>query len=130
MDQAPQSQADDSNKAWTSALDSKKSHSEIGNRTVDLRSLQTREASGDLKPYQDIETETVRVNATTTRTISRTFVRDDSGMKTLFQFRKKRSIFFPVATQRFCARLPIPMRTASTVGSARKSGDSEDHSRR
>jgi len=62
-----------------------RSHTHEGDRTVDVRSLQTRGADGNFNPYQDIETETVRVNATTTRTTTRTFVRDDSGKKTLFQ---------------------------------------------
>jgi hypothetical protein len=50
-----------------------------------VRSLQTRGSDGNFNPYQDIETETVRISTTTMRTTIRTFVRDDSGTKTLFQ---------------------------------------------
>jgi hypothetical protein len=50
-----------------------------------VRSLETRQSDGSFKPYQDIETETVRVNATTVETTTRTFTRDDNGAKTLFQ---------------------------------------------
>lgn len=95
----------DSNKAWTATTDSKtdygnptrtiESHTQNGNRTVDVRSLQTRGPDGDFKPYQDIETETVRVNATTVRTTTRTFVRDDSGTKKLFQVTEEQSQTLP-----------------------------------
>lgn len=93
--QTPDSQPDDSNKHWTATTDSKadygnptrtsESHTQNGNRTVDVRSIETRGSDGSFKPYQDIETETVRLNATTVETITRTFTRDDNGAKTLFQ---------------------------------------------
>jgi hypothetical protein len=93
--QTPDSQDSDSGKSWTATTESRedsanptrtfRSHTQSGNRTVDVQSLQVRGADGNLTPYQDIETETVRVNATTTRTTTRTFVRDSSGTKTLFQ---------------------------------------------
>ena len=95
----------DSNKAWTATTNSKadygnptrtiESHTQNGNRTVDVRSLQTRGPDGDFRPYQDIDTETVRVNATTVRTTTRTFVRDGSGTKTLFQVTEEQSQTFP-----------------------------------
>ena len=52
------------------------SHTQSGNRTVDNRSIQRLGASGNFEPYQDIETETVKVNATTVRTTTRAFGRD------------------------------------------------------
>jgi len=94
-----------SDKSWTATTDSKEdyanptrtleSHTQSGNRTVDVRSLQTRGADGDFQPYQDIEKETVRVNATTTRTTTRTFVRDGDGSKTLFQVREEEKQTLP-----------------------------------
>jgi hypothetical protein len=94
-----------SNKSWTATTDSKEdnanptrtleSHTQNGNRTVDVRSLQTRGAGGDFQPYQDIEKETVRVNATTTRTTTRTFVRDSDGNKILFQVREEEKQTLP-----------------------------------
>lgn len=60
-------------------------HSKSGNRTIDSRSLQRRGSDGNFEPYQDIETETVQVNATSSRTITRTFGRDSDGAKTLVQ---------------------------------------------
>ena len=94
-----------SDKSWTATTDSKEdyanptrtleSHTQNGNRTVDVRSLQTRGADGDFQPYQDIEKETVRVNATTTRTTTRTFVRDSDGNKILFQVREEEKQALP-----------------------------------
>jgi hypothetical protein len=85
----------DSNKSWTATTDinsdagnptrTSESHTQSGDRTVDVRSLQTRGPDGNFQPYQDVETETVHVNATTTKTTTRTFVRDSNGAKTLFQ---------------------------------------------
>jgi len=93
--QTADSQESGSDKSWTATTDSTesyanpthtiRSHTQNGNRTVDVRSLQTQGTDGNLTPYQDIETETFRVNATVTRITTRTFVRDGSGRKTLFQ---------------------------------------------
>jgi hypothetical protein len=67
---------------------------------VDAQSLQTRGTNGDFKPYQDIETETLRVNATTMRTTTRTFVRDGSGAKTLFQVTEEEKQTLPAGDSR------------------------------
>jgi hypothetical protein len=93
--QTPDSAVDSSNRSWAATTESKadygnptrtfESHTQNGDRTVDVRSLQTRGPDGNYTPYQDIETETVRVNASTSRTTTRTFVRDSDGAKTLFQ---------------------------------------------
>jgi hypothetical protein len=93
--QTPDSGASDSNESWTATSDSTtagtsptrtiESHTQSGNHTVDVRSVQTRGSDGSLQPSQDVETQTVRVNATTTQTTTRTFVRDGNGAKTLFQ---------------------------------------------
>ena len=61
------------------------SHTHSGNRTQDNRSVQALGADGQFQPYQDIETTTVQVNATTVRTTTRTFGRDSDGAKTLVQ---------------------------------------------
>jgi hypothetical protein len=61
------------------------SHTHSGNRTLDSRSIQRRNSDGNFEPYQEIETETVKLNSTTTRTITRTFARDSDGAKTLVQ---------------------------------------------
>jgi hypothetical protein len=85
----------DPNKSWTATTDSTdsttgaqtrrtESHKEAGNRTLDTQSTQIYR-SGRYEPFQDVETETVKLNATTTRTVVRTFGRDSNGQKTLLQ---------------------------------------------
>jgi len=71
------------------------SHTQSGNRTVDNRSIQRLGASGNFEPYQDIETETVKVNATTVRTTTRAFGRDADGAKTLVQVTEEESHVLP-----------------------------------
>jgi hypothetical protein len=43
------------------------SHTQSGNRTVDKQSLQRCGSDGNFEPYQDIEKESVKVNAATVR---------------------------------------------------------------
>jgi len=93
--QTPDSQEGDSQKPWTATTESKedyenptrtiRTHTQNGNHAVDVRSIEARGPDGAFHPYQDIETETVRENATTVKTTTRTFVRDTSGARTLFQ---------------------------------------------
>src|SRR6202163_2389417 len=61
------------------------SHTQSGNRTLDKQSLQRRGSDGHFEPYQDIEKETVQLDATSVRTTTRTFGRDANGAKTLVQ---------------------------------------------
>jgi hypothetical protein len=89
------SQAGDANQSWTTTTESQNGdlnptrtierHTQSGNRTLDTRAVQLRGADGRFEPYQDIETETVQVDATTVRTTTRTFGRDANGTKTLVQ---------------------------------------------
>jgi hypothetical protein len=97
--QSSDSQSSTDNQLWTATTDlnsnnanptrSTESHAQSGNRTLDTHSLQRRSSNGDYEPYQDIETETVKVNSTTTRTITRTFGRDTDGRKNLVQVREE-----------------------------------------
>jgi hypothetical protein len=61
------------------------SHTQSGNRTLDRQSLQRPGSDGHFEPYQDIEKETVQLDATSVRTTTRTFGRDANGAKTLVQ---------------------------------------------
>lgn len=61
------------------------SHTQNGNRSLDTQSLQRLGSDGNFLPYQDVEKETVNVDASTVRTTTRTFVRNADGAKTLFQ---------------------------------------------
>jgi hypothetical protein len=87
--------AEEPTKSWTATTDLKgnnlnpariiERHSQTGNRTLDERSVQIRGSDGHFEPYQDIERETLQVDATTMRTTTRTFGRDLNGRKTLVQ---------------------------------------------
>src|SRR5580658_10361958 len=93
--QAPGSPSEDVNTSSTDTIQPQysnvnptrttESHTHSGNRTEDNRSVQRLGADGQFEPYQDIETTTVQVNATTVRTTTRTFGRDSDGAKTLVQ---------------------------------------------
>jgi len=93
--QTSASQSSDADKSWRVTGESQgnnlnptrtlQSHSVSGNRTVDNQSVQRRGANGDFEAYQDIEKTTIQVNATTSRTTTRTFGRDSDGAKTLVQ---------------------------------------------
>src|SRR5580658_3606279 len=78
--QASDSQGDNENS--TRAVES---HTQSGNRTLDKQALQHRGSDGLFEPYQDIEKETVQVDATTVRTTTRTFDRDADGARTLVE---------------------------------------------
>ena len=72
------SQTDDADKSWTATTESQndnvnptrttESHTQTGNRTLDSQSVQRRGPDGHFEPYQDIEKQTVQVDATTVRT--------------------------------------------------------------
>jgi hypothetical protein len=93
--QTADSQNSDSSKSWTATTEfhednenptqTTQTHVQNGDRTVDVQSVQTRGHDGTMSPYEEIETETTRLGATKTRTITRTFVRDSNGAKALSQ---------------------------------------------
>jgi hypothetical protein len=70
------------------------SHSKSGNRTVDKQSLERLGSDGKYEPYLDVEKETVQVNATTVRTIERSFGHA-SGEKTLMQVTEEETQTLP-----------------------------------
>jgi len=61
------------------------SHSQDGNRTSDKRSVEIRGTDGRIEPYQEIEKETLQVDATAVRSTTRTFGKDANGRKALVQ---------------------------------------------
>jgi hypothetical protein len=92
-------------KSWTDTTESQRdnvnptrtteSHTQTGNRTLDNQSLQRRGPDGRFVPYQDIERVTVRVDAQTVRTTTRTFGRDSDGAKTLVQVTEEENRTLP-----------------------------------
>jgi len=96
---SPAIATDQPDKSWTATTDSKsdnllptrlpvrivESHSQEGERTLDKRSVEILGTDGHFEPYQDIERETLQVDATTVRTVTRTFSQDVNGKKALVQ---------------------------------------------
>jgi hypothetical protein len=103
--QTSDSRNDETNKSWTATSESRssdidptrtiESHTQSGNRTLDKQSLQRRGADGNFEPYQDIEKETVQVDQSTVRTITRTFDRDADGGKKLVEVIEEQKRTFP-----------------------------------
>jgi hypothetical protein len=99
------SQTDDADKSWTATTESQsdnvnptrttESHTRTGNRTLDSQSVQRRGLDGHFEPYQDIEKETVKVDAATERTITRAFARDADGAKILMQITEEETHTLP-----------------------------------
>jgi hypothetical protein len=69
-------------------------HTEAGGRAVDIQSMERMGTDGHYEPYLDVQRETIKVDATTVRTVERTFARDSDGRKTLVQVteEEKRSL--------------------------------------
>jgi hypothetical protein len=61
------------------------SHAESNGHTTDTQSLERIGLDGRYVPYLDVEKESAQLNATTIRTIERTYGRDADGRKTLTQ---------------------------------------------
>ena len=75
------------------------SHTQVGGRTVDKQTIELRGADGRYEAYRDIEKESVRVDATTVRTVERTFGRGPDGQRTLVQVREEQSRTQPSGDQ-------------------------------
>jgi hypothetical protein len=73
-----ESTADNSNPARTM-----ESHSKSGNRSVDKQRVEVLGPDGHYQPASDTETETIKVNDSTTRTVVRTYRWDGNGRRQL-----------------------------------------------
>jgi hypothetical protein len=67
----------------------------MATRTLDKRSVEIRGTDGHFEPYQDIEREDLRVDASTVRTAMRTFARDVNGRKALVQVTEEEKHILP-----------------------------------
>ena len=92
--QSPDPQSSDANQSWTKGgeshdafgtMRSVESHTKIGNRTLDTQSALHRLADGRYETYLESTTETVQVDPSTVRTITRTFSGNANGGKKLVQ---------------------------------------------
>src|SRR5579864_2362778 len=73
----------------------RETHTESGGRIVDKTSVESLGPDSRYIPYQNTEKESVRVDATTTRSIERTFGTGPDGQKTLIQERQEESRSLP-----------------------------------
>jgi hypothetical protein len=71
------------------------SHSQNGDRTLDKRSVEIYGTDKHFEPYQDIEKETLQVDATTVRTVTRTFSRDVNEKRSLVQVTEEEKQILP-----------------------------------
>jgi hypothetical protein len=69
----------------TNPLRTTESHSKSGNRSVDKQRVEVLGPDGRYQPGSDTETETIHVNATTTRTVVRTYGWDANGQRYLMK---------------------------------------------
>jgi hypothetical protein len=93
--QAQDALPNNTNESWTATTQTSRdnvnpsrtteSHAKYGNRSVDKRSVEVLGPDGRYEPYYDTETETIQVNATTTRTVVRTYSQDANGQRNLVQ---------------------------------------------
>jgi hypothetical protein len=67
------------------------SHSKSGNRTVDTQKTEVLGLNGRYQLFSETETETIQVDATTTRTIVRNYRRDGNGQRVLNQVTEEES---------------------------------------
>jgi hypothetical protein len=97
--QSPQQSGGD--ESWTTTRDTTsqyanssrttESHTKSGNRTVDKQRMEFLGPNGGYKPTSETETETVQVDATTTRTVVRTYQWDGNGQRTLARVSEQES---------------------------------------
>jgi hypothetical protein len=113
-------QDDAGNKSWSQTsqqrepsgalnpIRTRETHTESGGRITDRTSVETLGPDGRYVPYQDTEKESVRVSATTTRSIERTFGRGPDGQRTLIQERQEESRTLPGGEQKMVRTISNP----------------------
>jgi hypothetical protein len=92
---AQDAQRNSSDESWTATSETSvknaipsrttESHSKSGNRSVDKQRVEVLGPNGRYQPDSETETETVRVDATTTHTVVRTYTWDGNGRRNLSQ---------------------------------------------
>jgi len=103
--QTPATQPSDANQSWTVTRESRtehelpirtiETHVRDGSRTLDKQSLQRLGTDGHFEEYQNVEKETVQINSTTLKIITRIFGRDGSGAKELLQTMEEETQMLP-----------------------------------
>jgi len=93
--QAQDARSNNTDESWTATtqtsidnanpLRTTESHTKSGNRSVDKQKVEVLGTDGGYRPDYEIETETIRVNDATTRTVVRTYKWDANGQRSLVQ---------------------------------------------
>jgi hypothetical protein len=93
--EAQDAQPNNANESWTATAQTSvdntnpsrttESHAKSGNRSVDKQRVEVLGPDGEYQPYSDTEKETIHVNATTTRTVVRTYRWDGNGQRILVE---------------------------------------------
>ncbi len=91
--------SDQQNAADSNPIRTTETHSVTDGRTVDKQTLERRGDNGGHEPYLDVETESERVDATTARTVERSFGRDPDGQKHLVQVTEEETRTLPSGEQ-------------------------------
>lgn len=89
----------DSPNATINPLRTTESHTESDGRTVNRTSVETMGMDARYVPYSDIETQSVRVNDTTVRTVQQAFGRDVDGHRVLIQEKQEEIRSLPGGAQ-------------------------------
>jgi hypothetical protein len=113
-------QDDSGNKSWSQSSQqdnpggtlnptrTRETHTESDGRIVDKTSVETLGPDGRYIPYQDTEKESVRVDATLTRSIERVFGRGPDGQRTLIQERQEEARSLAGAEQKVVRTVSNP----------------------
>jgi hypothetical protein len=93
--QAQEAQLNNTNESWTATSDTSvgdtnpsrtmESHTKSGDRSVDKQRVEVPGPNVGYQPYSETEKETVQVNASTTRTVERSYKWDVNGQRYLVQ---------------------------------------------
>jgi hypothetical protein len=93
--QAQEAQPNTTNESWTATTETSggnpkasrtlESHTKSGDRSVDKQRVEVPGPNGGYQPYSETEKETIQVNATTTRTVERSYRWDGNGQRYLVQ---------------------------------------------
>jgi len=78
----------------------RESHSESNGKTTDKQAIERLGLDGRYVPFVDIEKESIKIDATTTRTVEKTYVRGPDGQRTLQQINQEETRNLPGGEQK------------------------------
>lgn len=106
-------------------LRSRESHTESNGRIVDKQSVERLGPDGRYVPYLDVEKESVKINATTVRTVEKTYGRGPDGARTLQQVTQEETRNLPGDEQKVTRSVSNPDANGSLQVVRREVSDSK-----